>query len=115
VTQGAALFADTSFWTALLNVRDEHHARALRWKKFIADQRRALVTTEAVLWERLSSCSAPALCRQAISGYLRCHQKLAVEDPSPPEDEAELAAWSGEIEADAAQIPAEEHDGFLAA
>ncbi|MDB5322146.1 MAG: hypothetical protein JWN40_3777 [Phycisphaerales bacterium] len=29
MTDPAPLFADTSFWIALLNRRDEHHARAV--------------------------------------------------------------------------------------
>lgn len=42
------VFADTLFYVALLNRRDEHHATALKWA---SQERPAVVTTEFVLLE----------------------------------------------------------------
>jgi len=50
------VFADTSYWIALLNPRDELHEKAVAASRFgPADQ---LVTSEMVLTEVLNSCSA---------------------------------------------------------
>ncbi len=73
MTASAPLFVDTSFWIALLNRRDEHHARALRWKTFVAATRTPLVTSEAVLWEWLNASGSPLLRARAAQGYRRCH------------------------------------------
>src|SRR4051794_14312985 len=73
MTDAAALFVDTSFWIALLNRRDEHHARAVRWKSFIAATKTRLVTSEAVLWEWLNASGSPLLRGRAAQGYRRCH------------------------------------------
>jgi len=42
------VFADTLFYVALLNRRDEHHATALNWA---SHERPTVVTTEFVLLE----------------------------------------------------------------
>src|SRR4051812_22305101 len=73
MTDAAALFVDTSFWIALLNRRDEHHARAVRWKSFIAATKTRLVTSEADLWEWLNASGSPLLRGRAAQGYRRCH------------------------------------------
>jgi predicted nucleic acid-binding protein len=73
MTALAPLFADTSFWIALLNRRDEHHARAVRWKDFVTATRTSLVTSEAVLWEWLNASGNPLLRGRAAQGYRRCH------------------------------------------
>jgi predicted nucleic acid-binding protein len=73
MTDAAPLFVDTSFWIALLNRRDEHHARAVRWKNFVAATRTRLITSEAVLWEWLNASGSPLLRGRAAQGYRRCH------------------------------------------
>jgi hypothetical protein len=42
-------------------------------------------------------------------------QELVIEEPNGLPREAELSQWAAELEAAAAQIPAEEHDAFLQA
>ncbi len=49
--------ADTGFFLALLDARDDLHARALAWARHIQDQ---LLVTEYVLWETVNFASAPA-------------------------------------------------------
>ena len=73
------LFVDTLYWVALLNGRDEHHARVLRWNEFILKTGRTLVTTEAVFWETLNSLCSPMLRVRAAQGYRRCHDDPHVE------------------------------------
>jgi len=42
-------------------------------------------------------------------------QELVVEEPQTDGAQAEIGQWAQELEAAAAQIPAEEHDRFLKA
>ena len=42
-------------------------------------------------------------------------QELVVEGPKPARADAEIDQWARELDAAAAQIPAEEHDRFLQA
>ncbi len=46
-------FADTAFWIALLAKRDEHHGAALAWSLHLTRTKTQILTTEAVLWERV--------------------------------------------------------------
>ena len=63
------LFADTSYWAALLAVRDQYHPAALRWKNWVDDQSAWVVTTEAILWELLNMLAAPARRMHALEVY----------------------------------------------
>ncbi len=47
-----AVFADTWYWAALLNFRDQHHGEAVRLQHAIGD--RVIVTTDEVLVELLA-------------------------------------------------------------
>jgi uncharacterized protein len=49
------VFADTSYWIALLNPRDELHAKAIAMSRELSEAR--LVTSEMVLAELLNSFS----------------------------------------------------------
>ena len=42
-------------------------------------------------------------------------QELVIEEPNGERGEAEIGQWAAELEAAAAQIPAEEHELFLQA
>jgi uncharacterized protein len=67
------LFADTSFFVALINHRDQHHATALRLLDLEFD---GVVTTQWVLAE-LGSFFAKADFRQAYVGFV---DDLAIDD-----------------------------------
>lgn len=73
----SVLFADTAFWIALTNRRDQYHERAVAWRRHVAASRIRLVTTEAVLWEWLNGMSHPSSRQIVAQGYRRCHH-----DPS---------------------------------
>jgi predicted nucleic acid-binding protein len=75
-------FADTSFWIALLEAGDQHHARALAWQNKIVRDRTFLITTEPVLWETLNYFAIPAARVRAVRLYHACHnrQEIGVVD-----------------------------------
>jgi predicted nucleic acid-binding protein len=52
----AVYFADSSFWIALVDRRDAHHAQALEWSLNTGGR---IVTTEAVLLETINTFSRP--------------------------------------------------------
>lgn len=66
-------FADTSFWIALLRRRDQFHGRAVEWQGSVARDGGRIVTTEAVLWERLNALADAATRSVAVEGYKRVH------------------------------------------
>ena len=52
----AVYFADTSFWVALVDRRDEYHSKAVECSATISG---SIVTTEAVLLETVNTFSKP--------------------------------------------------------
>jgi len=79
-------FADTSFWIALSSRRDQHHARALAWSRYVGRTGTVLLTTELVLWEWMNALSDPATRRIAAGGYRRCHRDPRIEVVPPRAD-----------------------------
>jgi uncharacterized protein len=63
------VFADASFYTALLSDRDEHHNRAVAWREEMRTARTRMVTTQAVLWEVLNTFAMPPHRRVALAVY----------------------------------------------
>jgi len=60
----AIYFADTSYWTALLDRRDAHHTKAIEWSQKVSGK---LITSEAVLLETANTFSKPAWRPKAIA------------------------------------------------
>src|SRR4051794_4093324 len=73
------LFADTSFYTALLFPGDAHHARALAWQSAFTQQGSLVLTTEPVLWELLNTFASTRTRRAVHEVYRRVHQARLVE------------------------------------
>lgn len=69
----AIVFADTNFYVAGLNKKDPYRPRAAKWFRALQSNNSKIVTTEAVLWEWLNSCSPRATRITAIGGYDRLH------------------------------------------
>lgn len=57
-------FADTSYWVALIDRRDQHHSKATELSQHISG---SIVTTEAVLLETANSFSRPSWRLKAIA------------------------------------------------
>jgi uncharacterized protein len=57
-------FADTSFWIALIDRQDVHHAAAIEWSSKV---RGGIITTRAVLLETANALSRPAWRSKAIA------------------------------------------------
>lgn len=76
------IFVDTSYVVALVNRRDQWHARALAWSRAIAEQ---LITTEYVLWECVNFLSSPfdRDKAQAVANYLRTDESVEFVAASP--------------------------------
>ena len=72
-------FADTSFWLALSNKRDEHHAQAVAWSRYLAKTAARILTTEAVLWEWMNALSISNTRGLAVAAYRRCHSDPHIE------------------------------------
>jgi predicted nucleic acid-binding protein len=79
VTLDATVFADASFYTALINRRDAYHGTALQWQRALVASHTRVVTTEAVLWEVLNGCAAAALRATALDLYIQVHQNASIE------------------------------------
>ena len=60
------LFLDTAYVFALLNTRDQWHARAKQWEQLLARERRPLVTTEYVLVEIADGLASLRFHSQAL-------------------------------------------------
>jgi predicted nucleic acid-binding protein len=73
------VFADTSFWVALLRPRDQYRAVSLRWKAWLTSHRVHLVTTEAVLWEWLNLCASQETRGPAALSYRDCQSDERIE------------------------------------
>lgn len=67
-TQGnlQPVFLDTGYVYALINTRDQWHESAVLWQRKIADEGRALITTEPILFEIANGLAAISYRQQAI-------------------------------------------------
>jgi predicted nucleic acid-binding protein len=72
------LFADTGFWIALLEQRDQYADQAFMWKAWLTDRRR-LLTTDFVLWEVLNALAVPSTRQDAAEVYRQCRAGLGVD------------------------------------
>ena len=63
------VFADTSYWIALVNPRDQIHAKAVSVTQQISPVR--ILTSEMVLAEVLNSFSDGGLLRQAVGSMVQ--------------------------------------------
>ena len=97
---GPVLFADTYFFIARLWPRDAHHARAIAWGDYLLRTRRAVLTTEAVLWELLNAFAARKTRGLAYEAYRAIHADPSIEV---------IPAGDGS-EARAVQLYADHHD-----
>ena len=75
----ASYFADTSYWMAVSRQRDQYHLHAVAWNQFVIRTRSIVVTTEAVLWERLNAFSDANTRAVAAEGYRRAHADARIE------------------------------------
>lgn len=75
----SAIFADTFYWLALIDTRDDWHARATAASRLYAKTR--LVTTDEVLVEVLNTFSGgrPSIRRAALAAVERIHANPLVE------------------------------------
>jgi predicted nucleic acid-binding protein len=67
------LFADTSYWVALVRGKDPHRPAVVAWQGRILAEKIQLVTTEAVLWETLNSLAAVRSRAVAYRLYEQAH------------------------------------------
>lgn len=87
------IFADTSYWMALVNPRDQIHQKALRVSQQLSSER--LLTTEMVLVEVLNSFS-DSLYREAVGrmvASLRQDQNLMIMPQTPAQFESALRRY----------------------
>jgi predicted nucleic acid-binding protein len=49
-----SVFVDTAYIFALVNTRDQWHARAMQWQAALTAERRPLITSEYVLMRKQS-------------------------------------------------------------
>lgn len=76
---GPIYFLDTSYWVALLLVRDQYHNRALAWLSYLRGIPCRYTTTQPVLWELLNFLAAPAHRAMAAQVVRRCQADTTVE------------------------------------
>jgi predicted nucleic acid-binding protein len=92
------IFADTSYWIALLNPRDELHAKAVSVSEKFSSAR--IVTSEMVLVELLNSFSdAGPKSREAataIAEGLRSHRRVKVVAQTAEQFEDDLQRYNRE-------------------
>lgn len=79
MTVPPVVFADASFYIALLSRKDRHHQRALRWQRLLRRESIRVVTSDAVLWEWLTFFAEPSTRSIAFTGYQRLQRDPAVE------------------------------------
>src|ERR1700719_4629796 len=87
------IFADTSYWMALLNPRDQIHEKAVSISKQLSSEN--LLTTEMVLVEVLNSFS-DSLFREAVGrmvASLRQDQNLTIVPQTPAQLESALQRY----------------------
>ena len=87
------IFADTSYWMALLNPRDQIHVKAIAITRGLSSTR--LITTEMVLVELLNSFSdgpfRNAVCRM-VEG-LRANRNLTIVPQTTGQFESALQGY----------------------
>jgi uncharacterized protein len=66
MTDRRPFFLDTAYVEAGVNARDQWHAAAARWERYLAVQRRRLLTTEYVLVEIANGLAAPRHRSRAV-------------------------------------------------
>src|SRR5260370_19356414 len=84
------IFADTSYWMALVNPRDQIHQKAVSVSQRLSSE--SLLTTEMVLVEVLNSFS-DSLYREAVGrmvASLRQDQNLTIMPQTPAQFESAL-------------------------
>jgi predicted nucleic acid-binding protein len=67
------LFADTSYWVALVHGNDPQRPAVVAWQRRVLAEQIKLVTTEAVLWETLNSLAAARSRELAFRLYQQAH------------------------------------------
>lgn len=72
------VFADASFFIALLSRPDADRDRAFRWYRYLTARNSQFVTTEAVLWEWLNFFSARGR-EQVMESYRRVRSDPSME------------------------------------
>jgi predicted nucleic acid-binding protein len=83
------VFADTSFWIALVVKQDEHHHCAQAWSKAVSGR---MITTRAVLLETANALSRPAWRSLAISLIEQLERRSDIEI-APLSDSLWNEAW----------------------
>jgi uncharacterized protein len=66
MTDHTAIFLDTAYIFALVNTRDQWHARARQWQAVLTAERRPLLTSAFVLMEIGDGLAAVGFRRQAV-------------------------------------------------
>jgi predicted nucleic acid-binding protein len=87
------IFADTSYWMALVNPRDQIHQKAVSVSRLVSQE--SLLTTEMVLVEVLNSFS-DSLYREAVGrmvASLRKDQSLTILPQTPAQFESALQRY----------------------
>src|ERR1700730_12077775 len=87
------IFADTSYWMALVNPRDQIHQKAVSVSQELSSE--SLLTTEMVLVEVLNSFS-DNLYRDAVSRMVPFHrqdQSLSIMPQTPAQFESALQRY----------------------
>ncbi len=87
------IFADTSYWMALVNPRDQIHQKAVSVSQRLSSE--SLLTTEMVLVEVLNSFS-DSLYREAVGrmvASLRQDQNLTIMPQTPAQFESALQRY----------------------
>lgn len=96
----SAVFADTSYWFAIMNPTDQWHEAAVRAQASIGDRR--IVTTEMVLTELLNSVSRlGAHQRATVSAMVRrlyANPKVTVVRQTGAQFEAALAYYEARLD-----------------
>jgi len=87
------IFADTSYWMALVNPRDQIHQKALSVSRHLSSE--SLLTTEMVLVEVLNSFS-DSLYREAVGRMvtsLRQDENLTIVPQTPAQFKSALQRY----------------------
>ncbi len=67
MTDSNAAFLDTAYIFALVNTRDQWHARARKWERTLAEESRPLLTSEFVLTEIADGLAAIRFRERAVN------------------------------------------------
>ena len=88
------VFADTGYWIALANPRDELHAKAVEATQNVAGAK--IITTEMVLAELLNSFSEYGKLRKTageLAERLRLHHGVSVVPQTPEQFDGALGLY----------------------